>query len=436
MGAVEWWGGAECTMNRVGDRYFEQLKRTGHAFRLHDLDRMADLGLRRVRFPILWEQHWQPGRAYDFTWADARMERLRELGVDPIVGLVHHGSGPAHTDLLSASFAEGLADFAREVAQRYPWVTYFTPVNEPLTTARFSGLYGHWYPHARNDASFVQMLLTQVRAIQQSMAAIREVIPHAQLVQTEDLGTAFSTPLLKYQAEFENHRRWLSWDLLFGRVQPLHPLYRYLVDVAKVCPTELARINAGNCRPDIVGINYYVTSDRFLDEHVEVYPSWTIGSNSRHTYADVEAVRVLPAGIVGHGAVLAEVWRRYATPVALTEVHLGCSEEHQVSWLVEAWAAARQARADGIDVRAVSAWSLFGAFDWNSLVTQCQGCYEPGAYDIRHDPPRATRVADTIRALSRKLPDTSSATLGWWRQPERIIYQGGDVLDDARVSAA
>jgi dTDP-4-dehydrorhamnose reductase len=435
MHELEWWGGAECTVNRVGDRYFEQLKRTGHADRLDDLDRMAELGLRRIRFPILWEHHWQQDKPYDFTWADARMERLRVLGIDPIVGLVHHGSGPVYTDLLAPTFAEGLADFARQVALRYPWVTYFTPVNEPLTTARFSALYGHWYPHARSDASFVRALLNQVCATQGAMAAIRETIPHAQLVQTEDLGTVFSTPRLAYQAEFENHRRWLSWDLLFGRVQERHPLYGYLVDRAGIDPSELARINANMCRPDIVGINYYVTSDRFLDDRVELYPPGTIGCNGRHTYADVEAVRVLPDGIRGHRAVLEEVWRRYHTPVALTEVHLGCTEEHQISWLCEAWSAAQLAQRDGVDVRAITAWSLFGAFDWNSLVTQCQNYYEPGAYDVRQDPPKATRVAAAIRALTSDVAHSSSSPVGWWRQPERIIYKLHVELDDA-VSAA
>jgi hypothetical protein len=62
---------------------------------------------------------------------------------------VHHGSGPRHTDLLDPAFATGLADYAGAVAARYPWVTDWTPVNEPLTTARFAALYGFWYPHAR-----------------------------------------------------------------------------------------------------------------------------------------------------------------------------------------------------------------------------------------------------------------------------------------------
>ena len=56
------------------------------------------------------------------------------------------------------------------------------------------------------------------------MQAIRRVNPAAQLVQTEDMGKTFSTPRLQYQADFENERRWLSFDLLCGRVGPDHPL--------------------------------------------------------------------------------------------------------------------------------------------------------------------------------------------------------------------
>ena len=76
--------------------------------------------------------------------------RLRELGIAPIAGLVHHGSGPRHTEPDSARASPpALAEFAAAVAARYPWIEYWTPVNEPLTTARFSALYGLWYPHAQ-----------------------------------------------------------------------------------------------------------------------------------------------------------------------------------------------------------------------------------------------------------------------------------------------
>jgi len=118
---LELWAGFECTFNRVGDVQHDQLALTGHYGRLLDLDRLAELGVRTVRYPILWEriESGAPNGA-PWEWTDVRMHHLRELGIEPIVGLVHHGSGPVGTSLLDPSFAEGLAAFARTVAERYP----------------------------------------------------------------------------------------------------------------------------------------------------------------------------------------------------------------------------------------------------------------------------------------------------------------------------
>ncbi len=62
------------------------------------------------------------------------------------------------------------------------------------------------------------------------MQAIRAVNPSAVLVQTEDLGTISGTPTLRPQIAFENERRWLTWDLLLGRVDRGHRLWRFLRD--------------------------------------------------------------------------------------------------------------------------------------------------------------------------------------------------------------
>src|SRR5215218_3666053 len=95
---LELWAGFECTLNRVGDAQHDQLELTGHYGRLDDLDRLAELGVRTIRYPILWERI-EGGRPYGtpWEWTDRCMERLRALGIEPIVGLVHHGSGPFGT---------------------------------------------------------------------------------------------------------------------------------------------------------------------------------------------------------------------------------------------------------------------------------------------------------------------------------------------------
>ena len=348
---------------------------------------------------------------------------MRALHLRPIVGLVHHGSGPSHTHLAHASFPTELAAYAAAVAQRYPWINDYTPINEPLTTARFSGLYGHWYPHGRSNALFARTLVQQSRATVLAMQAIRRYNPTAQLVQTEDFGKTFATPALSYQAAFENERRWLSLDLLFGRVTPDHRLYRYLID-AGITAAELQFFCAQPCPPDIIGINYYLSSDRFLDDHLATYPRALHGSNGRDAYADVEAVRVCTVSPVSHARVLRDVWERYGVPMVVTEVHNGCTRDEQMRWLDEAWRAAREARDAGIDVRAVTAWAAFGSFNWHNLVTVDTGYYEPGLFDVSHGSPRRTALAQMTRSLART-GDCAHPLLsqpGWWRKPSRLTY--------------
>ena len=128
------WAGVECTVNRVGENYSDQLERSGHSLRLKDLERLAGLGVRRLRYPILRERTAPDDlKTFNWSWPDERMKQLRRFGLQPIVGLVHHGSGPRYTNLLDPEFPDKLAQYAAAVAQRYPWVTEYTPVNEPLT---------------------------------------------------------------------------------------------------------------------------------------------------------------------------------------------------------------------------------------------------------------------------------------------------------------
>ncbi len=423
--ALELWAGVECTVNRVGDEFHDQLERNGHARRIEDLDLFADLGARALRYPVLWERTAPEDlERADWTWADARLARLRELGMRPIVGLLHHGSGPRHTSLVDPQFPEKLAEYARAVAGRYPWVDAYTPVNEPLTTARFSGLYGHWYPHGRDNATFARALVGQCRATALAMQAIREINPRAQLIQTEDLGKTFSTRTLRYQAEFENTRRWASLDLLSGCITRGHALWDYFTRICGIPESELEWFAAHPCPPDIIGVNHYLTSERFLDERVGRYPDRAVGGNGRHRYVDVEAVRVCAEGTAGPRALLREAWERYEIPLAVTEVHLGCTREEQLRWFKEVWDAAHTLREDGVDLRAVTAWSLLGAFDWCSLLTRCVGTYEPGVFDVRSGSPRPTALARMIRDLAatgaHEHPTLSSP--GWWRRLERLQY--------------
>src|SRR5690606_7059625 len=147
------------------------------------------------------------------------------------------------------------------------------------------------------------------------------------------------------------------------------PLFRYLRR-AGVAEAELDAIRDAP-PPDLLGANHYITSVRLLDQRLEHYPSRMIGGNGRRSYADVEAVRASAEGFIEPVVLLRRLWVRYQIPLAITEVHLACVDvAEQIRWVHELWDSARRGLELGIDIRAVTAWSLLGAYDWHCLVTR------------------------------------------------------------------
>lgn len=440
----EVWAGVECSHVRVGDRWADQLSRTGHATRVEDLDLLAGLGVTAIRYPVLWG--WSggtpPGRRpatvvpdprddEAWAWSDRRLLRLRELGIRPIVGLLHHGGGPLPDGFLDDGFVEAFGAYAGAVARRYPWITDLLPINEPLTNARFAGVSGVWHPHGTDVRTFARLFVRQCLGIRAAMRAIREVIPHARLLANEDLGRAFGTPPLADAVEFLNERRWLTFEALMGRLDRGHWMHGLLaVDAATV--RDLESLVADPIPPDLLGLDHYVVSDRFLDHRIDAYPAHVRGGDRHRPYADAELVRVQPDAMAAAGATIEpfsrairETWERYRLPIVLAEVQLAGEPDDQIAWWRSAWAAGLAARRAGVDLRAVTAWSALGAYDWPSLLAREDGIYEPGAFDVRSSAPTRTALGDAIAAAAagRDLPTLQEvAHTGWWDRPERSLW--------------
>ena len=420
---IDIWGGLECTYNRVNDSYLDQLVFSGHYKRgSEDIKRFAELGIKALRYPVLWEKHApEENITIDWSYSTARLNELKEANIAPIVGLVHHGSGPKYADFFDGSFASGLTEFAGKVAKQFPWVEYYTPVNEPLTTARFCGLYGHWYPHGKSSYAFLKILVEECKATVLAMQAIRKVNPAAKLVQTEDLGKTHSTSGLTYQANFENKRRWLSFDLLQGKVNEKHSMWGYLME-AGLSAEEILFFADNHCSPDIMGINHYITSERWLDERIENFPEHSHGGNGQVVYADVEAVRV--GKNQGPKVLLKETWERFGLPISVTEVHLHCTREEQLRWFNYVYQAANELHDEGVDIRAVTAWALLGSFDWCSLLTKQAGVYEAGLFDVRSAEPRPTALTKLVKTLAagNDFLHPVMREDGWWNRSCAIQY--------------
>jgi dTDP-4-dehydrorhamnose reductase len=414
---LEFWASPEPSVARIdADTVRDQLAETGHDRRPDDAERIAALGVSASRVPVLWERV-APASPHerDYREPQLRLDALRARGVEPIMTLLHHGSGPSYTDLLDPAFPLWFAEYAGATAERFPWVRRWTPINEPLTTARFSTLYGVWFPNLSDDRAFGRAMVNQTLAMQAAMRRIRRVIPDAEFVLTEDL-------LAEYVA-FLRDRAHLSAELVAGRVGDAHPLTAFLLERCGVNAFELAVMQRDACVPDLMAFNHYPHSERFLFTH-------------DGAAADVPSVYVEGRLPPRAGPLLQAAAERLQMPLALGEIHVHAPPAERVRWLAQHVADAHALRASGVDVRAAGAWAAFGMIDWHSLLRARHGVAEDGIYTFagRAGTPQPTAVADALRALARGEDVLDDGVRGWWERDDRV--RPLDVLLAARHAGA
>jgi dTDP-4-dehydrorhamnose reductase len=345
-----------------------------------------------TRYPVLWERvaPLDPSQL-DLTWATRRLERLRALGIDPVVTLLHHGSGPRYTGLTDPSFPELFARYAGAVGAAFPWIRRWTPINEPLTTARFSTLYGFWFPNATDDASFGRAVVNEALGTLLAMEAIGRQVTAAQLIVTEDLqGFAALDAAVRGYVDHKRERAYVSIELLMGRVRPGHSLYRYLVETCGVPRALLERIERHARPPDVVGWNYYPNSERVLGTRPD-------GS----FFNEAAFERGIPLAAL---PLLRAAHERLDLPFGLSEVHRSGSEAERVAWLDERTRDLSMLAAEGRPVRMLGAWAAFGLVDWDSLLRERRGQPEDGVFTFAGpgEVPRETAVSSAVRELAAR----------------------------------
>jgi dTDP-4-dehydrorhamnose reductase len=76
----------------------------------------------------------------------------------------------------------------------------------------------------------------------------------------------------------------------------------------------------------------------------------------------------------------------------------------------------------------VTVWALLGSFDWDSLVTRMGRCYEPGAFDLRTEPPQLTPIGQLTQAIvaGAQIRSESSQRRPWWHTTDRLFHNDSD----------
>src|SRR6266480_6625118 len=149
--------GIECSCPLIeGNVRVDELRDTGH-YELWetDLKLVRELGLRYLRYgPPIYRIFTGPNQ-YDWAILDPIMQEMRRLGIVPIIDLLHFGLPDWLGNFQNPDWPQHFGDYARAFAERYPWVRYFTPVNEIYVTAQFSAAFGWWNERLMSDTAFI-----------------------------------------------------------------------------------------------------------------------------------------------------------------------------------------------------------------------------------------------------------------------------------------
>lgn len=207
------------------------------------------------------------------------LERMLELGIDPIVDLVHYGT-PRWIEggFLAPEFPEHMAEYAARVAERYRGrIRWYTPLNEPRIAAWYAGRLGWWPSYRRSWRGFVAVLLALGDGMARTDRALRAVddaiVPVH--VDASDVYTA-AEPALAAFARQRQALVFLALDVLTGRVTPRHPLFPWLV-AHGARPDALAAHAAKPVRLELLGVNLYAmfTAKRVVQRNGVVHVRMT-----------------------------------------------------------------------------------------------------------------------------------------------------------------
>ena len=348
-----------------GRTRIDEMESCGHYARWRDdFDRVADLGIRFLRYgPAPFRTWLAPGR-YDWSFPDETFPDLRRRKIVPIADLCHFGIPDWIGNFQNVDFPDLFCRYAADFARRYPWVQLYTPINEMYVCATFSAKFGWWNEQLTSDRAFVTALKHIVKANVLAMQEILKVRPDAIFIQSESSEYFHAdSPKAIGPAEIMNAERFLSLDLNYGR-RVESEMYEYLMDNGMTRDEYHFFTHKTLKHHCIMGNDYYVTNE--------------------HRVSDDGVARSC-GEILGYDEITWQYYDRYRIPVMHTETNLqqGANGDEAVEWLWKEWANLLRVRNDGIPVVGFTWYSLTDQIDWDIGLREKRGNVNPlGLYDL------------------------------------------------------
>lgn len=382
--------GIECSAPTIaGGLRRDELLLTDHWNRVEqDLDLVVGFGITHLRYGIPFHVVAADPARLDWTWTDRAMAAIRERPIEPIVDLVHFGVPDGLTGFGDPRLVERYEAYVRAFAARYPWVRWYTPVNEPLITALYSAAKGFWNELATDDRSFVAALANAVTCAIRGTEIIRAARPDAVFLQSDACESFVpddpDDPASCAAATQLTERGYLGFDLTYGR-PPSSRMQRWLIENGLPEARLAWLLEHGSDANAIVGLDYYAGNER------------------RVTAAGVE----LPGEAFGVGELARRFHGRYGRPVMLAETNR--VSELATEWLRDTWNDLVAAERSGVPIAGYCWYSLTDQVDWDSCLARPDDHVNSlGLVDLER---RARPVAALYEVLARETAATGVAPL-------------------------
>ena len=360
--------GIECSYPTVerGQWRRDQMKATRHYERWSDdFDLAREIGVTHLRYgPPLHLVFAAPGR-FDWSLVDEPMAELREHGPEPIVDLCHFGVPSWLGDFQNPDVPRALGEYAGAFAERYPWVRFYTPVNEIYVSARMSALDGAWNEQRRDEKAFATAAFNLAGASVAMTDAILRARPEAVFVNSESsefCQACCPDPEVQEIAEFENERRFLPLDLIYAH-EVSERMLGYLREHG-VEPEYRKFLSREVPRRTILGLDYYEWNERLIDRD-----------------GDARALGEL----FGWYVIASHYYERYQRPMMHTETNrLDASDAPR--WLWRQWHNVQLLRTSGVPLVGFTWYSLTDQVDWDVGLSEVLGRVNPvGLFDLNRD---------------------------------------------------
>jgi hypothetical protein len=323
MGGFE----SSCHISRSGKR-LDVIASTRHDVHAGaDYQRLRGIGIATARDAVRW--HLVEKRPYRYDWSSVlpMIRASEDTGVQVIWDLCHYG-WPDDIDIFKPEFVRRFSAFVRNfatlVCNESDCVPYLAPMNEISFLSWGAGDTGFIHPFAKGRG--LELKCQLVRATLAAIDAIRDVAPHARMVQVDPVINV--VPRLgadegeRKAAAAYNEAQYEALDMIAGYLWPqLGGDPKYL---------------------DIIGGNYYV------------HNQWEIDGR----FIERTDPRYRPLHLL-----LADLFKRYRKPLFLAET--GIEDDRRAEWMSYIGAEVVAAIENGVPVEGICLYPIVNHPGWD-----------------------------------------------------------------------